>query len=1043
MLNRRQWLPHVLGMALAVRSLAVVGLSPAAASEAPGRGKTAPVQEADRAKGSAAGQPTGPRVDVSGLLASEMSKLKGVLSGTMWERVRSDVERHRQLTRNDDAQLGALVAKLQYMREKGLFDREPMNAEVREQLSGLTTLLFDGLVGGALGPVPLKREELRELCSQCSHAPVLPSIDPYFRLPISQDGEKKIRATLTSRLAEMGKYRHRLWMNAPEVPLGDKRTLWRAFCRSTVRLLIVQPILNDVSRAIGESNVELLKAVAEREEGLGKPAAEDFVPPQSDESAFDSLRTSNERVFAIALSLLPILADHTKTSQGGEWNGYDVSFHLKSAYPPYTEVSANLSLGVSGRWWIVLFAHLDSNDDRTLAEGRLHPKCFAYDVEKWTLYEHAPGQNALSELVGGRGQRLDKSVFFLDDYRYGDVLNALNCANVLARLWRLRNASPAGEGQSIPELELCQGVFGSGVARCTLKETGGQLVDLALGDGRIRLEGTRGNGEVILSDVTLPPVRFLFHLAPNQELARMGASVEVQRELFAEGAVIHRRGVAASNSHIAFRAPGRLEAVTRARRIAGLPFAHVTTTGPNDAVRASASLMRANVLLSLHAVLDQIVSDLAAGNRNGDCAADLYLLDCLEAQASAVPFALRFYLNDVRIGLLIAMGRRDDALPLLAKQGILLSSNPDREYGLTYLGFYAQPLRRQGAKAIPDSPPAKGPPPPFLCYFAEEEKQRKGAAEKPPSRAPQFRMNLAGRQTSAASDAADRMDVASSLYILVKNTCGEGALSAYIKGHLDLLWERFPHYRTVGKDPAHEILSLWRAELTTAIRGKDDYTRASRVVSLIWQTYHSLVAAHHPLGTEEIKVKSSQLSRLKKVFERLDSEIARNTNVPQEVLPPLRAETERCVKRLDEYARSPRYPFFYYPLHDAAFKRAVDRVESRMEGDVQRFAADYVAQRDRLLRKALQVAKNDDTRVDFFQNDLRSWAGRNARALVALTMGNVVRQYGMIERRFDYADAEVFPFWKVTGMSVAYRMQEGLDTQLSIDWTVLTRPPGR
>lgn len=973
--------------------------------------------------------------DFKKLLASELDKLNNELPRETMQRVRTDADRYFKIAKGDDGRLVLLISTLRYMREKRLFYQQQFNSTVQVQLNSLMDDVFDSFADEIYGPIPFGKNELRELCEQCPYTPVLASIDPYFRVPIAQHKEDEIRATLRARLKDMAKYRQLMWMSAPDLSLEERRILWRAFIRNTIRLLIVQPIIGTVNAVISEYDDKDASAISLAQGNSAEPVKEKFAPSESDETAFDLLRTSNERVFSVALSLLPMLADGVTASNANEWRSFLVNLHLKSTFPPYTEISTCMSIGVCKQWWVIIFAHLESNDGRLLAEQHLGGRCFVYDVDNWRLYEHLPDREQLSVLMEGIGQRFDGSVFFLNDYRCGDVLNALNCANSLSRTWTLHNPVYPSNTQTLSKSDVLSTVFGHWPNRCSLRRLNGQTVEYVLGNDRILLEGKRGKRGTILTNATLPSIGCSFHLAPNWELGDKGTYVPIHCTMFAQGVVIKHIAESSIRSTVILRAPGRVDVTVDVRQISNPLVRCKKEPDEEDATLFSAYLMRSNVLLNLHSSLDHIMADSVDGKRGMDYAAELYLLECLETEAVGIPRALQFYLDDIKTGLLLAMCRKSDALTLLAKQALLLQSNTDKEYVQAYLGFYTEALRHQATRVTS----ARTTLPCFLCCAAEEEKRGEDALEKGHSSEPYFTIDLKRTSLPGDNDITPREDIASRLYTLVGKQFGDGKMASYVKDQLDLLWEKFPDYRTVGKEPASGIASLWEAESQHITHRKDDYVRANEIALLLWRTYHCLVANHHPLRPEEATRKTSQLRRLEKVLERLDSEVTRQqADIPEGAHAAIRAEAQRCIRRLNEYSASPCYPLFFYPLSDDAFERAIDSIDTKLQKEIHRFIEEYSAHRKKLLDEALQNARNENRNVDFFQNSLRKWSNLQGRALVSLTMGNIVRHYCVVDRNLDYDDSTVFPFWKVKGISVVYRMQEGLSTELNIDWKVLT-----
>ena len=355
-----------------------------------------------------------------------------------------------------------------------------------------------------------------------------------------------------------------------------------------------------------------------------------------------------------------------------------------------------------------------------------------------------------------------------------------------------------------------------------------------------------------------------------------------------------------------------------------------------------------------------------------------------------------------------------------------------------YLDYYSRVLRPETNGATPLTTNLRC----FFAYTTEKEGRRQDAVNEAYSAKPQFTIDLKRYDHPRDNEVVLCKYIASRLGALLNEQYEGGETTSYLKAQLDELWDKYPDYRNASKEAVSRIEPLWKAASQSILQSKDGFLRANETVSLIWQTYHCLVADHHPLTPEESARKTVQLQMLDKVLEELDSEVVRQkADLPEEILEAIRAEAQRCITRLNEYSGSPAYPLLYYPLHDDAFEKAINSIETKVQIDIHMFLEGYSARRKKLLEDAVQNARKEDEHIDFFQNMLRKPSELQGKALIALTMGNIMRHYCIVDRNLDYNDPTMFPFWKVNGISVVYRMQEGLSTELDIDWKVRMPAP--
>ena len=125
------------------------------------------------------------------------------------------------------------------------------------------------------------------------------------------------------------------------------------------------------------------------------------------------------------------------------------------------------------------------------------------------------------------------------------------------------------------------------------------------------------------------------------------------------------------------------------------------------------------------------------------------------------------------------------------------------------------------------------------------------------------------------------------------------------------------------------------------------------------------------------------------------------------------------------------------PVDDLAFDRAVMKTKGKLEAERRSFSILCENLRQKFLKRTLEQASTREGAIDFFKNRLRRTIALHGSALLARSMGEIVRQYGIIGRDFNYADKLVFPIYQVRGMKLSYQMQGGLSTELDVEWDVV------
>ena len=279
----------------------------------------------------------------------------------------------------------------------------------------------------------------------------------------------------------------------------------------------------------------------------------------------------------------------------------------------------------------------------------------------------------------------------------------------------------------------------------------------------------------------------------------------------------------------------------------------------------------------------------------------------------------------------------------------------------------------------------------------------------------------------------DIFDISETLSKVILEYAGDSALSESLRSQSSALWDAFPELRHVDAASAAELVDFWRREIED-VRSESDSGKL-RAATLVWQTYHHLMATQSPLPNEQAERKAEQVLRLEELLELAVTVASQELPMSDKTLESVHGELDRTIDRLREYTEAPQYPFLYYPLSDEAFDLAVTDIEVPFRAAIEKLSDEYSSQKVEVLERTRR--RPGGLSAD---EQMERWVERRTRAFVALTMGNVIRQYGIVHRDLDYRDPEMFPLMQVRGLGVVYRMNEGLDAELHVEWTVESPP---
>lgn len=981
---------------------------------------------------------------VSGDVTEDLATLRSAL--------RSEVERCRDevalthpnrldpsvmatCSRDDDDAIRDLVSSigsLRYLRHYRLIEVEPLGDAVLDQVVAVTAhvnqlLQEHGLPVASHSPAELKDQ----LLAISSHAAPDSVLNPYFRAPLTASFEVTLRRQIEERIRSLAAARAFSLSGSSEVAMADREALNRRFSYQIVRDLIGRSMTVYVDGEI-EKHVGDFRAIIDRDNRRRalvdvSPAASEA--PRHDVGDFDRARTAFERLYGIVLSLLPVLADDQESTSS---HGYDVSVLIESHFPPYTQVRAAVSTAVHDCWWLLLFGHFESNDGNYLGEDKLHGKLFAFDRDDQQLYLYDKRTEEFKAIYERGRNPVTRGVYLLSDYGFGDLWSAQNAAHLLDSV--RRRIGPNGDLLETPT------VLGSDLARAFGGVAdGSHYLGVPIpntvtvewgGEQRIRLASVAASAHGrTLSEVDLPPIALEYRIATGANAVSHGISLPVQDELFHGGAVLR-----CSPSHDQTRttvldAPGRIRVSSAISRV-DRPFrARGPTQGITGAIECAKWISNTNSALRLSEVAQIISKDPDGAEPDVDLALLQYL-----GTAGDIPRSVKSMINDLTIGQLLALNRRDEALAVLRLQATLMQTHADGSYVDAYFRYYRQLLKRLRPDAVS--------PTRAECSYTLALNQVSAPAELQPVPETEpvgangiFRSlrNGAAVEDGPMGGQPRDVDVRRRLLAEVLATDESTPVHEYLTGQVLQLFEAFPNYAIVDTTTADDIIEHWQRKVPQIVQGKKSTRQFGPAAVLIWETYHRLLAFWEPLTSGAEVRKSDQVGQLVNVVkgvlkETQDWEVLCDTGKEA-----IEDEVERSVSRLKEYTSSAFIPYMYYPLDDRDFVIVLDDVTSRLKRDLITKRAELDNRhREGVERELGRLRSGAD--VDMFQARWRRLVPLHTRPLVSLLLGDIVRQYGMIARRIDYKDAKTFPLFRVKGMGVGYSMQSGLSTELHLDW---------
>lgn len=404
--------------------------------------------------------------------------------------------------------------------------------------------------------------------------------------------------------------------------------------------------------------------------------------------------------------------------------------------------------------------------------------------------------------------------------------------------------------------------------------------------------------------------------------------------------------------------------------------------------------------------------------------ATLATLDHLE-QMTDLPTSWAWKLNDLRCGALLQLDQRAEMLASLARQVQYVRAHPDPAFRKKYFDHYQSLVRRKNENdpALQNS---------RYSFVVPEQKNN----DRKPNRLEHKRLVEDTDIESLAALIQPPENVKFSVDFRADYV-------AYASEQLVHALSGTPE-ELITPNIQDEIASFWKARWDQVLDDPDSERRIAYLNTMVWRTYHRIRAAHQPLTAAEIASKEFQITQLSTLLNEtvplLRNHLSRP--LPDKLFEAAQEETARSLRRLVDYSDSAFYPEFYFPLRSDQFNDAIKKTRLQRDKHLQGFSSTWNAE----VSKSLRKLKNDhvkDGNIDFFNQRLRIWFAQQSRLKIALTMGSLVRHYGLVYRHFDYGDRQVFPCNSVRGLSLVYRMQSGLSTEIHYEWALDSREINR
>jgi len=885
-----------------------------------------------------------------------------------------------------------LLASIRYIRSHAEPGGEPFSDKSTESVPQLLQCLNEALRRSGLPEIECGANEFRSIVAGLlprSYANDL--VNPYFREPVSALRIAEICGEIQAAVDELSPSRRFYLGFQPEITEPQRKWISERYRLQLVRDGIAAPLMRDTRLAIEAEMQRIVDHYGLADQDAVRPLPEKTdIPPRDDTSEFGSLNESFERLYGTVFSFLPLLL---LQEEGGASHRTTIDVEIELLRAPGSKLRTSVASSVDQGWWLILFDHFESSDGRYFGEDRLSGVCLAFDRVERRLYLYEPSTHELKPVCESGQNPVVKGFYLLSGYRFSDVWGAMNTAESLARYVKTKD---------FPNLE-----------------TGRNREAL---DGMLGRSGLTASGIVLSrSEAQIPRIVIPFGLSSSQSLADASYLLPAQIVLFPNGATLD---LAFQAEQSRFTAPHRLRVLSRKRDIRG------GRSMDRDSKRVSIATIAKDLLYGCTTYRMREVARCAATCANaGEVESSLESLRQL-SMVSGHSQSVSLCLNDLMIGHLLALSRTAEAMDLLHAQVLLLQTHPDRDYPAEYFGYYA---KRLGQDSI------SGDRFRVHCFFLPHDPQTVPTPELRP--VPDLPAGLFNGASGTRRDPAleATQDIGVRLHDSL-SSISEASLRIYLERMLTEALADSPEIRFVDIETADEIEDLWNRGIANLVETRDSNRQMIHSVTLVWQVYHRCLAYWEPISRQFEQQKKGQLASLNAVIDRLSEQVQGWDFIDKSGRDALTAECLRSQLRLAEYSSSPFYPFLYYPLNEAAFRSALASVESRVVQDAESLHSKLIQARlDGIHGEVQKLGRNVD--LDLFQTKARTSAALHLPTLASLTLGNIIRQYGIVERRIDYRDRRMFPIGSTRGLSVVYQMQGGIFTEVHVEWALGDRVP--
>lgn len=921
--------------------------------------------------------------------------------------------RHLQDSASSPQHSLILATHLRFLREQNLANTPPLNSDVTAQLAEMCQIVRDTLGDRLNVRCALTNDEFvtQYLITPTRHMiGHYALVTPHLRMPLPDSELEHWRQQVDAEVDHMVKLKHHFLLNSKSLPESLREDLTERFWEQSLNEFILEPLMNFTSTQMKPTYDELLASLPEP-----LPVAENADPEQPAESdsydvtRFDLAVTSQERLYALMLSLLPALA----ADNPQEWHIYRVSSDMWSQFPPHSNSTATIMTAVCPQWWMIIFSHFESNDDNLLSADRLQRKCFVLNREDHQLYEYNRDTEDLHPQ--GNVDRLfgDGVLFFQDSYNFDDLQNAASLADDLASGWHNRENST--------HLSTLQFFEDPPAVHFDAAKADTGAVSDADTPAAVRLVGD-DHGH--LQSIDLPALTFAFGISTDNNSGHL----PVVETIFPQGCRYeHITRMSDSSPHaVKVTAPTRLNVQT-----------HLTPYTPNgnkhgfersDVIALCRELTQADHILGASLLFDNIRQRVFSPPTEADLLAVTYMAQ----QYDALPTSWQWGFDDLRTGFLLSLNRRAEALSVMRHQIDRMRLNEDPAFVDNYFEYYSDIFR----KAPDDS---------HVVPFVLKEYHR---IPQPPlmpvpdaiSTEPVLVSQSPEPEKKSARN-PDHIDI-QQLIVTEILWSQNSSLSDYAEDRLESMWQYDDQLRYTDPAVGQEIVERWHSDWPRIVNEPDTVTQAKLLNTLLWRIWHRLQCARSPLTPEDKAMKARQIETLRVMLQQLADRMLREfpDYMKGDARTRVDAEVKLCITRLEECTSSPFSPAMYHPLPEQSFDEAILGIRKGMDRNFNNLRDNL----QELTESSLSSLRDDvrsGARIDFFQWSDRVHIAHTCEATISLSMGSIIGHYGLHCRDWDYEDKTLFPFKDVTGSGVGYVSSTGILSHVNVKWSVM--PPER